>query len=66
MLALVYDEPGSSSAGVQKTSAGVEFDICRVYPICTPDKLLTYAGRIRCTPNELFFFGGLSRGALSG
>ena len=54
--------PGSSSAGVQKTSAGVELGICRVYPICTPNELLAYAGRIRCTPDELFFF----RGSLGG
>ena len=53
--------PGSSSAGVQKTSAGVELGICRVYPICTPDQLSAYAECIRCTPDELFFFGGFSR-----
>ena len=44
---------GCSSAGVQKSSAGVELGICSTYPICTPNELVAYAERIRSTPDEL-------------
>ena len=45
---------GLSSAGVKKTSAGVQACICSVYPALTPHEIIAYAECMRLTPYELF------------